>query len=425
MLNLEAISGFGTPLYAYDLDGMVARVRQLDSLFAGRFGVSYAIKANPNPAVLRALQPHLATFDASSLAEVHRALAAGMPAARISFSGPAKRPDEIRGAIDAGIGELVIESPDEARLASDHARAGGRRQPCLVRINPLKVPRRFGASMAGTASQFGIDEEVLGEVLPEIAGLPGLDLTGFHIYSGTNCLDAEAIAENFAIFAGLFRMAQAISGIAPRRLIFGSGFGIPYLPDETELDHARLPGLINPVVDALRAEAPFRAATLTLEIGRWIVGPNGWLLTRVLAGKASRGKQIRACDAGFNNHLAACGMMGSVFRRNWRFENVTNPRGPVGPFTLVGPLCTSIDRLAVDVDLPEVRVGDLIAIPQSGAYGLTASPTRFISHPEPREIVCEAGQCRDASETLLNHRDKGRDGDGDGDGDGNRERGAA
>ena len=98
-------------------------------LFAGRFGVSYAIKANPNSAVLRALQPHLATFDASSFAEVHRALAAGMPAARISFCG----------AIDAGIGELVIESPDEACLASNHARASGRRQPCLVRINPLNV----------------------------------------------------------------------------------------------------------------------------------------------------------------------------------------------------------------------------------------------------------------------------------------------
>ena len=408
MLDSDAIGAFGTPVYVYDLDGMTSRVRLLDALFDGRFGVSYAIKANPNPAVLKALRPDLASFDASSFAEVRRALAAGMPAGRISFSGPAKRPEEIRGAIAAGIGELVIESPAEARMASDLVRATGRRQACLVRINPLKVPRRFGASMAGSASQFGIDEEVLSEMLPAIAALPGLDLIGFHIYSGTNCLDAEAIAENFAIFAGLFRMAQAISGIAPRRLIFGSGFGIPYLSDETELDHARLPDLINPVVDGLRAEPAFRAATLTLELGRWIVGPSGWLVTRVIAGKTSRGKEIRACDAGFNNHLAACGMMGSVFRRNWRFENLTNPQGAVRPFTLVGPLCTSIDRLAMDVELPEVRVGDLIAIAQSGAYGLTASPTRFISHPEPREIVGQGGCWHDASETLLNHWAEGK-----------------
>lgn len=409
MLDLQTVAEFGTPLYAYDLDAIVARAGLLSALFGGRFGVSYAVKANPNAAVLRALRPHIATFDASSFAEVRRALAAGMPPARISFSGPAKRRDEIVSALEAGIGELVIESPDEARLASDHALSLGRRQPCLVRINPLRVPRKFGASMAGTASQFGIDEEVLDQQLPAIAALPGLDLVGFHIYSGTNCLDAEAIAENFAIFAEIFRKAQAITGIAPRRLIFGSGFGIPYLPDEGELDHAGLPGLINPIVDGLLAEAPFRQASLTLELGRWLVGPFGWLLTRVVAAKTSRGKEIRACDAGFNNHLAACGMMGSVFRRNWRYANVTNPEGAVHPYTLVGPLCTTIDRLAVDVELPEVRVGDLIAIAQSGAYGLTASPTRFISHPEPREIVMENGVFRDASETLLNHwtREKG------------------
>jgi diaminopimelate decarboxylase len=393
----------GTPAYVYDLDAIAARTVALAALFGGRFGISYAIKANPNAALLGALKPHLATFDASAFAEVQRALAAGMPAARISFSGPAKRAEEITGAIDLGVGELVIENPDEARIASAHALRLRRRQPCLVRINPLKVPRKFGASMAGTASQFGIDEEVMAEHLPMIRDLPGLKLVGFHIYSGTNCLDAASIAENFAIFAGIFREAQAITGITPERLIFGSGFGIPYLPEEAELDHAALPGLINPIVDALKAEAPFAAASMTLELGRWLTGPFGWLVTKVIAAKQSRGADIRAVDAGFNNHLAACGMMGSVFRRNWRYLNISNPEGEIRAYTLVGPLCTSIDRLAVDVDLPEVGVGDLVAIPQSGAYGLTASPTRFISHPEPREIVREGGRFRDASESLMNH----------------------
>lgn len=404
--ELAAGAETGTPCYLYDLDAIVRRTKSLHALFNGRFGVSYAIKANPNAALLSALCPHLATFDASSFAEVHRALKAGMPADRISFSGPAKRPDEITGSIDLGVGELVIENPAEARLASAHALSLGRKQPCLVRLNPLKVPRKFGASMAGTASQFGIDEETMETRLPAIAELPGLELIGFHIYSGTNCLDPEAIAENFAIFAALFRRAQQITGISPKRLIFGSGFGVPYLPDETELDHTRLPGLILPIIDALQAEAPFAEASLTLELGRWLVAPYGWLISRVLAEKSSRGSEIRACDAGFNNHLAACGMMGSVFRRNWRYLNLTNPDGAVSAYTLVGPLCTTIDRLAVDVALPELRVGDLIAIEQSGAYGMTASPSKFISHPEPREIVRENGQFRDASETLLNHFDR-------------------
>ncbi len=402
-VDLKEAARFGTPAYVYDLDAVIARVRTLSAMFDGRFGVSYAIKANPNAALLKALEPEIFSFDASSFAEVRRALATGAPPERISFSGPAKRMEEISGAIDLEVGELVIESLEEARTASAYALSKGRRQPCLVRINPVKVPRKFGASMAGAASQFGVDEEVLGEELPQIAALEGLDLIGFHIYSGTNCLDADAIAENFGILADVFRAAQAATGIRPKRLIFGSGFGVPYLPEETELEHERLPGLINPIMDALTAEPAFSDATLTLELGRWLVAPFGWLMTRVVAAKSSRGTEIRACDAGFNNHLAACGMMGSVFRRNWRYENLTNPGGALASYMLVGPLCTTIDRLAVDVELPEVRVDDLVVIAQSGAYGLTASPVKFISHPEPREIVFENGAYRDASETLLNH----------------------
>ena len=394
---------FGTPLYVYDLDAARRRVAQLRALFENRFGVSYAIKSNPNAALLAGLQPELDTFDASSFAEVRRGMAAGMPPENISFSGPAKRVAEIAGAIDAGIGELVIENPQEARIASAHACATGRIQPVLVRINPLRVPRKFGASMAGSASQFGIDEEEMGTHLPAIAALPGLRLVGFHIYSGTNSLDAGAIAENFGIFCEIFRAARALTGGEPERLIFGSGFGIPYLPQESELDHAGLPALVNPLVDALCATPGFARAEMTLELGRWLVGPCGWLLTRVIAAKHSRGVEIRACDAGFNNHLAACGMMGAVFRRNWRYANVTNPEGAPGSYMLVGPLCTTIDRLASDLELPELRVGDVVAVPQSGAYGLTASPTRFISHPEPREVVIAGGEAQEASESLLNH----------------------
>lgn len=395
---IKAAESFGTPLYVYDLEAVLARTAELNALFSGRFGISYAIKANPNAALLAALQPEIATFDASSFAEVQRALTAGMPAERISFSGPAKRPLEITGALDAGIGELIIESLPEARQASAHAQRTGRRQPCLVRINPLKVPRRFGASMAGTASQFGIDEEQIGDILPQIRDLPGLALIGFHIYSGTNCLDPTAIAENFAIFAGIFRQAQNVTGITVERLVFGSGFGIPYLPDESVLDHAALPGLINPIVDDLLSEPAFAGAACNLELGRWLIGPFGWLLTSVVAAKTSRGSEIRACDAGFNNHLAACGMMGSVFRRNWVYRNLSNPEGVSGTYTLVGPLCTTIDRLAVDVEMPEPRVGDILAVDGSGAYGLTASPSRFISHPEPREVVAQGGRFRDATE---------------------------
>ncbi|MGR3661218.1 MAG: type III PLP-dependent enzyme [Paracoccaceae bacterium] len=402
---LRAAERFGTPLYYYDTVMMLDRIAILRELFDGRFGISYAIKANPNSELLKVLRPALSTFDASSIAEVERALDAGMPAENITFSGPAKRENELRKAISNRVGELVIESLTEAQMASDIACELGLTQKILIRINPASVPRKFGASMAGTPSQFGIDEEDIAHDLPIIRDFTGLDLIGFHIYSGTNCLDAGAIAENIAIFSRIFITAQQITGIEPERLIFGSGFGVPYLPGEPELDHKLLPSLINPIIDELMATTGFSKASCTLELGRWLVARAGWLLTGVVATKLSRGVEIRMCDAGFNNHLAACGMMGAVIRRNWVFENITNVDGNPSKYMLVGPLCTSIDRLAMDVELPEIRVGDVIAIPSSGAYGLTASPTRFISHPDPREVLWDGRDIRDVSENLLNHMD--------------------
>lgn len=400
---LAAAAQFGTPLYVYDVDAALARVELLRRLFDGRVDVSYAIKANPHAGLLAAMRPHVDSFDASSWHEVQRALAAGMPSDRISFSGPAKRRVELAGAVDHGVGELVLESVAQAEVAAALAVERGVVQPCLVRINPRRVPRGFGASMAATPSQFGVDEEDLARDLPVIAGLPGLRVDGFHAYSGTNCLDAGSIAENFRIFVDLFRAAAAVTGIQPKRLILGSGFGIPYLPTESDLDHRALPGLVLPLLDELDDDPALSGARPALELGRWLVGPAGWLLTEVVAAKQSRGKQIRMCDAGFNNHLAACGMMGSVLRRNWVYENLSNPEGPVSEYTLVGPLCTTIDRLAADVPLPPTRVGDVIAIPQSGAYGLTASPTRFISHPEPREVLLRQGRVDDAPTSPIDY----------------------
>lgn len=394
---LEAVSRYGSPLYAYDLDAIAARFDRLNRHFGRHFGVSYAIKANPNLHLLKAMRPRLDSFDASSIAEVEQALAAGMEPARITFSGPAKREAEVRRAVQLGIGELVLESLAEAHVASAAARAAGGVQPVLVRLNPVHIPRRMGASMGGTISQFGIDEEVMEPALREIAGLPGLELTGFHVYSGSNCLDHTALTENFAIMTDLMVRAQAATGCIPRALIFGSGFGVPYLPTDTPLDDEALAAAVLPMIDALKARPAFAAARCTLEMGRWLVGEAGWLLATVIAAKSSRGAEIRLLDAGFNAGLAPWGMMGSVIRRNWKVRNLSSPGGAPARYTLVGPLCTSIDRLASDIELPELRVGDVIAIAGCGAYGLTASPVRFISHPEPREVAFDAAGLRDIS----------------------------
>lgn len=400
---LQLAETFDTPVYAYDTECINERFRQLDQLFGSHFDVSYAVKANPNVALLRTMLPHIATFDVSSLAELERALAAGCPVERITFSGPGKRTTEIRSAVSLDIGELVLESLVEANTANEAALNLGCVQNVLLRINPLKVPRHFGVNMAGKGSQFGVDEECMEEAINAIMALPGLNLIGFHLYSGTNSLSHEAIRENFEIFIDIFRRATACAGIAPQKLVFGSGFGLPYIEGDQPLDVEALSAQVRPLIEALKAEANFSRAVCVLEMGRWIVGPAGWLLTSVIAAKESRGVSLRICDAGFNNHLAACGMMGSVIRRNWRFANLSNPDGVIGQYTLVGPLCTTIDILASNLELSETNTGDVLSIEFSGAYGLTASPTRFISHPEPREVLIEGESFRDVTESSLNH----------------------
>ena len=400
---IEAAKRFGTPLYVYDADAVRARFVRLTQAFGGRFGVSYAVKSNPNISLLRAIRDLVITFDVSSFAEAERAVAAGAKPALITFSGPGKRREEIQRAVAIGVGELVVESVMEAQLADACAEAIGKRQRILARINPIEVPRRFGVNMAGRPSQFGIDEEDLYPALDEISRLKHVELAGYHAYSGTNSLSAEAIAENFKIFSDIFRRATSHVGRAPRKLVFGAGFGLPYLPDNEPLDIERLAALAVPELGALRSTPMMGKATLTLEMGRWLVGPAGWLLTSVIGEKHSRGANLRICDAGFNNHLAACGMMGTVIRRNWRFQNISRPDGDVAAYNLVGPLCTTIDVLATEIELPEVRAGDVIAIEHSGAYGLTASPTRFISHPEPREALFQDGAFEDVTESALNH----------------------
>lgn len=395
----------GTPCYVYFASGVRARFERLAAAFGGRFGVSFAVKSNPNGALLRSIREEVETLDVSSIGEVERALAAGYPASLLTFSGPAKRPQELERALALGVGEMVCESLWEAETLNRLAAAGSHRVPVLVRINPLRMPRGFGVNMAGRPSQFGIDEEQLEAALDRFRQLANLELKGFHIYSGTNCLDAEAIAENFEIFIDLFARASRHHGFAPEKLVFGAGFGIPYVAGDAPLDIMRVAELVNPRIDAMRENPQLRDARCVLEMGRWLVGPEGYFLTSVINEKSSRGTEIRMCDAGFNNHLAACGMMGTIIRRNWPFFRVSDgPEAPRREYLLVGPLCTTIDMLASGIELPPLRRGDVLAIEMSGAYGLTASPTRFISHPEAREYLVEDGErprIADVTETTA------------------------
>ena len=393
----EAAERFGTPAYVYFADRIADRIERLTTDFGRWFSLSFAVKSNPNAALLAWLAPRIAHLDVSSGGEFARGVAAGWDPARASFTGPAKRADELEVAIAGGLGELVIESLREAELAAAIAARLGRVQDVLVRIAPDRVPKGFGDQMAGRPSPFGIDIEVAGDALAQIARLPGLRIRGLHIYSGTQCLKPEAIAENWRIFMSIFRDLCTARDLTPARLVFGSGLGIPYHPGDVALDTGEVAAGIAADLDAFKAEPRFRDTELVLELGRHLVGEAGYFLTRVVSVKESRGSRIAICDGGMNAHLAASGHFGMVLRRAYTMHRVGGGNTEPEKVDISGPLCTSIDKLGTGVMLPRLEEGDLIAIHASGAYGPSASPVRFISHPEPREVWVDGAGMRDVT----------------------------
>ena len=395
----DVAAGFGTPCYVYLLDAISDRVRLISRVFGKRFEISYAVKANPNIQLLGALAPYVANLDVSSGGELSLAVAAGYGPHRISFTGPGKSEEELTAAIDAGCGEIVVESLDEVADIDRVSCERGYTTRILLRISPQSVPRGFGVTMAGRPSQFGLDEEVLDAAMGQLTQYMHVYLAGFHIYAGTQCLIEDSIVENFRNCIRIFSECAERHGITPEMLVFGSGIGVPYYPGDHAVDLHSLAERVNPMLDELRARPAFRKARFILETGRLLVGEAGYFLTTVRRLKCSRGKNICICDGGLNNHLAACGHFGTVIHRNYLITRLNGDGTEEGnsDFDVFGPLCTMIDQLARKLSLPALNCGDVLAIHNSGAYGFTASPMRFISRPFAKEIIVR----KEGAEHLL------------------------
>lgn len=394
----QAAARFGTPAYIYFADQIADRLGGLDHSFGRWFDISFAVKANPNPVLLHWLRGRIAMLDISSVGEFDLALAAGWGPDAISFTGPAKRDVELRRVIRAGLGELVVESLREARLADRIARDLGRIQPILIRLSPDRVPKGFGDHMAGRPSPFGIDIEEADAAIAQIKAMDALQIKGFHIYSGTQSLKPDAICDNWRGFMQIFARMVSDHDLRPERLIFGSGLGIPYHAGDAALDLAAIAAEMAGEFDAFVALNALQDCRLALELGRYLVGPAGYFVTQVVSTKQSRGSKIAICDGGLNANLAASGNFGMVIRRNYLMHKLGQSDDmALEKVDVTGPLCTSIDKLGSAVMLPQLHEGDLLAVHGCGAYGPSASPLHFISHPHPREIWIEGAEMRDVS----------------------------
>ena len=373
-----------TPFFAYDRASMTQRVAELRKHLPSSVHLHYAMKANPMPAVVQHMATLVDGLDVASAGELKTALDTTMQPSRISFAGPGKRDAELSVAIAAGI-VLNLESESEMERAAVIGRQLGIQPQVAVRVNPDFELKSSGMKMGGGPKQFGVDAERVPAMLRRLAALE-LDFHGFHIFSGSQNLKAGAIQEaHDKTFALAARLAQD----APRELRLlniGGGFGIPYFPGEERLDLQAVGNHLHEVLTQYAPQMP--AAQVVIELGRYLVGEAGVYVTRIIDRKESRGQVYLVTDGGLHHQLAASGNFGQVIRKNYPVVIGNRVRGGEREtVSVVGPLCTPLDLLADQMELAKAQPGDLVAVLQSGAYGRSASPSAFLSHPDAVEVL--------------------------------------
>ncbi|WP_426344123.1 pyridoxal-dependent decarboxylase, exosortase A system-associated [Pseudoduganella sp. R-32] len=372
-----------TPFYAYSRAAMTQRVAELRAALPHDVQLHYAMKANPMPAVVQHMATLVDGIDVASGGELRVALDTVMAPAKISFAGPGKGEAELSCAIAAGI-VLNLESEGEMERAAVLGQRLGVVPKVNVRVNPDFELKSSGMKMGGGPKQFGVDAERVPAMLARIGAL-GLDFHGFHIFSGSQNLKAAALQEaHEKTFALALRLAEAAPR-APRILNIGGGFGIPYFPGEERLDLPAVGRNLARIMDQVRPR--LQGAEVVIELGRYLVGEAGAYVCRVVDRKESRGQVFLVTDGGLHHHLSASGNFGQVIRKN--YPVLIGNRVAGGPRELasvVGPLCTPLDLLADQMELGQAQAGDLVVVLQSGAYGATASPAAFLSHPAAVEV---------------------------------------
>jgi len=382
--DLIAESG-DTPLFVYDFGFVRRKINRFRSSFRG-VDLHYAIKANSYSPLLAAIAKLVDGLDVASGGELELALASGMLAEHISFAGPGKRDPELEAAIRAGA-TLNCESEGEADRALRIGRDLGIRPRLAVRVNPDFEIKGSGMRMGGGAKPFGVDAERVPALVRQILH-EGADWRGFHIFAGSQALDAAALIEAQRATLELAGSLSEMIGAAPPLVNLGGGFGIPHFHGEVPLD-------VEAVGAALAQELSSRHQMLqntrfAIELGRWLVGECGVYLTRIVDRKISHGKLFLITDGGMHHQLAASGNFGQVIRRNYPVAIASLMTAEAAEeATIVGCLCTPLDRLADDVMLPRSQIGDVVAVFLAGAYGLSASPQAFLGQKAARERLVE------------------------------------
>ena len=374
----------GTPLFVYDNNIVGAQIARFKGAMADGIALHYSVSANPYEPLLEFLGRYVDGFRIVSLGELKRLQAAGLGGIPVNFAGPGKLDVELEAAVRAGA-TVSVESEGEAARTIRAAERVGTRPKISVRVTPPFVIEKGRVSIGARPSPFGVDAE---RVPLLVQGLleAGVDWRGLHMFSGFQCLDAEALSEvHRVIVAHAGEIADAV-GLPLPELNLGSGFDIACRPGESPLDIDRVAVELN---DTL-CNAPSLLATtrFTIELGRWLVGESGVYLTRVLDRTESCGHTFLTTDGGGHHLIGATGGLGERGAVNFPIAVANRfDAEPEEDVTVTGCLCTPFDVLGDQVALPRAEEGDLIAVFCAGAYGLSASPQDWESRPLARELL--------------------------------------
>jgi len=375
--------------YLYEPARMQQRLHRLADVLPSQLDIFYAMKANPHSAFLQAARDGgAAGIEIASLGEAQRAVAAGFAPSQLIYTGPGKRIEELAWCVQQGVRTVHLESMVEAHRLNNICQSTGKQQDILLRVNADFDIHDAQTTFSGGSRKFGIDEELLPQVVPQLLALDGLRLRGLHVYAASGVLKVDDLLQNCRL---VFNMARDLEQRFPQlrcdTIDFGGGFGIDYLETGVDFDPSAYGEGLRQMIDAFGLQD----RRFVLELGRYLAANCGWFCTEILDIKTSRGKKQVICAGGINHFRRP-----AALAINHPLAIVRRHRAPLfegqefidhEAVYFGGPLCTGADKLANDVWVETAEVGDIAVFGLAGAYGLSMSNIEFLSHERPEEII--------------------------------------
>jgi len=391
--EIRSRAGNGDTLncYIYDPSVMREKIEQLTQMMPQGVEIFYAMKASPHRVFLAAAREAGARgIEIASLGEAGKAISAGFSPAQLIYTGPGKTPEELRWSVQHGIRTIHTESLTEAHRLEQICTELDKTQDILLRINANFDIHGAQTTFSGGSKKFGIDEEKLDAILPQILELSHLNFRGLHVYAASGVLNVDDLLRNCEL---VFGMAQKIEAQHPEVICdiidFGGGFGVDYLETGNDFDPRAYAGGLKHLID----EYNFSGRTFFLELGRYLAADSGWFCTEILDIKESRGKKQVICAGGINHFRRPAAL---AINHPLSIVRMDQPRLFGGQESVRdesvyfgGPLCTGADKLANDIYVEQADIGDIAVFGYAGAYGLSMSNIEFLSHERPDEVLID------------------------------------